>query len=84
MERQLSLDAFYTLYTHEHPTISCWRLAVPALMRVTLFVAEQHRDQRRKGEAKAPYINHPIMVVNLLAHVGLMLEDRYDEVAWTF
>ena len=45
-------------------------LAVPALMRATLFAAEKHRDQRRKDKARTPYINHPIMVVNLLANVG--------------
>jgi guanosine-3',5'-bis(diphosphate) 3'-pyrophosphohydrolase len=45
-------------------------LAVPALMEATLFAAEKHRDQRRKDAAETPYINHPIMVVNLLAGVG--------------
>ena len=45
-------------------------LVVPALMEATLFAAEKHRDQRRKDAAKTPYINHPIMVVNLLAGVG--------------
>lgn len=51
-------------------TMTTSGLAVPALMRATLFAAERHRDQRRKDMAKTPYINHPIMVVNLLANVG--------------
>ena len=51
-------------------TMNSSGLAVPDLMRATLFAAEKHRDQRRKDAAKTPYINHPIMVVNLLATVG--------------
>ena len=49
-------------------TMTTSGLAVPALMRATLFAAERHRDQRRKDKAETPYINHPIMVVNLLAN----------------
>jgi len=45
-------------------------LAIPALMQATLFAAEKHRDQRRKDALGTPYINHPIMVVNLMAGVG--------------
>ena len=45
-------------------------LAMAGLMRATLFAAEKHRGQRRKDAARTPYINHPIMVVNLLANVG--------------
>jgi guanosine-3',5'-bis(diphosphate) 3'-pyrophosphohydrolase len=45
-------------------------LAIPALMQATLFAAEKHRGQRRKDAGETPYINHPIMVVNLLANVG--------------
>lgn len=30
------------------------------------FAAEKHRHQRRKDSAKTPYINHPIMVANIL------------------
>ena len=51
-------------------TMTTSGLAVPALMRATLFAAEKHRDQRRKDASKTPYINHPIMVTNLLANVG--------------
>jgi guanosine-3',5'-bis(diphosphate) 3'-pyrophosphohydrolase len=51
-------------------TIVTADVALPALMRATLFAAEKHRGQRRKDAGKTPYINHPIMVVNLLANVG--------------
>jgi guanosine-3',5'-bis(diphosphate) 3'-pyrophosphohydrolase len=44
--------------------------AVAGLMRATLFAAEKHRGQRRKDAAETPYINHPIMVVNVLTNVG--------------
>jgi guanosine-3',5'-bis(diphosphate) 3'-pyrophosphohydrolase len=34
------------------------------------FAARQHRDQRRKGADRAPYINHPIALLHLLWTVG--------------
>jgi HD domain len=40
------------------------------VLRLTLayaFAAEQHRDQRRKGDAAEPYINHVIEVAQLAA-----------------
>ena len=51
-------------------TMTSAGLAIPALMRATLFAAEKHRGQRRKDASRTPYINHPIMVVNLLSNVG--------------
>ena len=45
-------------------------LVIPGLMQATLFAAEKHRGQRRKDAGETPYINHPIMVTNLLANVG--------------
>ena len=45
-------------------------LAIPALMEATMFAADKHRGQRRKDAQGTPYINHPIMVVNLMANVG--------------
>jgi guanosine-3',5'-bis(diphosphate) 3'-pyrophosphohydrolase len=45
-------------------------LVIPGLMQATLFAAEKHRGQRRKDAAETPYINHPIMVVNVLANIG--------------
>lgn len=35
------------------------------------FAAQCHSGQRRKDESKSPYINHPIMVVELLSSCGV-------------
>lgn len=40
------------------------------LLEAVHFSAEKHRDQRRKGVSRAPYINHPIEVAHVLASVG--------------
>ncbi|MEO5567947.1 MAG: HD domain-containing protein [Gemmatimonadaceae bacterium] len=40
------------------------------LLRAVTFAATKHRDQRRKGNHQAPYINHPIEVATLIATVG--------------
>src|SRR4051812_4611997 len=40
------------------------------LLRALEFAALKHRDQRRKGNHQAPYINHPIQVAGLVARVG--------------
>jgi guanosine-3',5'-bis(diphosphate) 3'-pyrophosphohydrolase len=47
---------------------------VAELLAALSFAAEKHRDQRRKGDEKAPYINHVIEVVELLARTGI--DDR--------
>lgn len=44
--------------------------ATALMFRALAFAAGRHRDQRRKGQAGAPYINHPIDVVALLAGPG--------------
>jgi (p)ppGpp synthase/HD superfamily hydrolase len=41
-----------------------------SLLRALSFAAYKHRDQRRKGSNKAPYINHPIDVACLIATDG--------------
>ncbi len=38
--------------------------------RAVSFAAKKHISQKRKGNDAAPYINHPLEVVNLLANVG--------------
>lgn len=43
---------------------------VTGLLDALHFAAERHRDQRRKGADRAPYVNHLIEVVDLLARVG--------------
>jgi len=40
------------------------------LLEAIRFSAEKHRHQRRKDDARSPYINHPIEVVQLLWDVG--------------
>ena len=45
-------------------------IAIPAIMEATLFAADKHRGQKRKDAQGTPYINHPIMVVNLMASIG--------------
>jgi len=34
------------------------------------FAADRHKNQRRKGKNKIPFINHPIMVANVLIEQG--------------
>lgn len=42
------------------------------VLSAAMVAAEEHRDQRRKDEYKAPYINHPLKVAELIAmHVKL-------------
>jgi GTP diphosphokinase / guanosine-3',5'-bis(diphosphate) 3'-diphosphatase len=40
------------------------------VVQALLFSAQRHRDQRRKGAEGAPYINHPIEVMEMLWRVG--------------
>jgi guanosine-3',5'-bis(diphosphate) 3'-pyrophosphohydrolase len=40
------------------------------IFRALKFSADQHRNQRRKGEDATPYINHPIEVAEILCRVG--------------
>ena len=44
------------------------------LLEALKFAADKHRDQRRKGAHRPPYINHPIEVCEQLARVG-KIED---------
>jgi GTP diphosphokinase / guanosine-3',5'-bis(diphosphate) 3'-diphosphatase len=44
------------------------------LLTAINFAARKHRDQRRKGPAADPYINHPIEVAHLLSNVGGVTE----------
>ena len=40
------------------------------ILRAARFAADKHRDQRRKGVEASPYINHPIMVAEILTNIG--------------
>ncbi len=39
-------------------------------LKAIQFAAYHHRDQRRKGSSHAPYINHPLGVVEILWETG--------------
>ncbi len=39
---------------------------IARIIKATLFAAEKHKCQRRKGADASPYINHPIALANLL------------------
>jgi guanosine-3',5'-bis(diphosphate) 3'-pyrophosphohydrolase len=41
--------------------------ATTRIIDAIAFAAETHRDQRRKGAEAAPYINHPIALMRILA-----------------
>jgi len=43
---------------------------VSLMLRALKYAADKHRDQRRKGIGRAPYINHPIAVAEMLWRVG--------------
>ena len=45
------------------------------LFKAIAFAADRHKDQRRKGKGKIPYINHPLNVAKLLSDFG---EDDVD------
>lgn len=47
---------------------------LPRLIAALDYAAQQHRDQRRKGAEAAPYINHPIALLKILA-VEAGIED---------
>jgi len=40
------------------------------LLRALEFSADKHRNKRRKGSDRSPYINHPIEVASILANIG--------------
>lgn len=44
--------------------------AFAAVITALTFAAARHRDQRRKGSARAPYVNHLIDILDLLWNTG--------------
>ncbi len=40
------------------------------IFQAATFAAKKHIGQKRKGKDEAPYINHPLEVVNLLTNAG--------------
>ncbi|MES9852449.1 MAG: HD domain-containing protein [Candidatus Thiodiazotropha sp. L084R] len=41
---------------------------LPLITRALLFAARKHRDQRRKDVQSTPYVNHPIMLMDILVN----------------
>ena len=41
------------------------------VLKAALFAADRHRDQRRKGDRGAPYVNHPMAVAECLVTAGI-------------
>ena len=69
------------------------RNALLRLARAMDFAARKHRDQRRKGAAEEPYINHPAEVARLVAEatggrdvtvvLGALLHDTLEDTETT-
>jgi (p)ppGpp synthase/HD superfamily hydrolase len=67
--------------------------ALLQLARAMDFAARKHRDQRRKGAAAEPYINHPAEVARLVAEatdgrdvtvlLGALLHDTLEDTETT-
>ena len=45
-------------------------MGIAILIKAIDFAARKHREQRRKGAAGSPYINHPIAMANILVEIG--------------
>jgi guanosine-3',5'-bis(diphosphate) 3'-pyrophosphohydrolase len=45
-------------------------------VKAASFAAKKHIGQTRKGKDEAPYINHPLEVVNLLVNTGNVEDDN--------
>lgn len=51
-------------------TLSTNEESISMLLKALRFASLKHRDQRRKGSQKPPYINHPIEVCSILWEIG--------------
>lgn len=45
------------------------------LIQMLAFATEAHKDQRRMGANKTPFINHPIRVAQILSEVGGVIDE---------
>ena len=69
-------------------------MSVSRLLHALHFAADKHRDQRRKDALASPYINHPILVAQLLADIAgvtdtdilmaAILHDTVEDTETTF
>ena len=50
--------------------LSSSEAGITILLKALRFASRKHRDQRRKGSQKPPYINHPIEVCSILWEIG--------------
>ena len=46
------------------------------VLRAARFAARKHRDQRRKGRNREPYINHPLDVAHVLCFEGNICDPK--------
>ena len=46
------------------------RTHIAVLLRAAHYAADKHRDQRRLGGRRTPYINHPLDVAERLSRIG--------------
>ena len=47
---------------------------VVIILKACAFAAHKHRNQRRKDQARTPYINHPLTVARVLAEEGGVID----------
>src|SRR5262249_4728035 len=67
---------------------------LPRLTKALFFAAEAHRNQRRKGAAQEPYLNHLIEVVDLVVQatdsadmdlvIAALLHDVVEDTPTTY
>jgi len=53
-----------------HPNVQSSVEDIALVLKAFKFAAFKHRDQRRKDERASPYINHPIVVAEMLLDIG--------------
>ena len=53
---------------------------IGVVIKATNFAAIKHSNQRRKDEAKSPYINHPIGVAFILIEEGKITDPAVIQV----
>ena len=52
------------------------RAGTNLVIRAMAFVANKHRNQRRKDADASPYINHPIALADVLANEAFIQDER--------
>lgn len=80
--------------THSAPITAALPTSVPRLFEALEFVARAHANQRRKGAAQEPYVNHLIEVAKLVVDatggadpdvvIGALLHDTIEDTSVTY